>query len=290
MSKNLRVRLWVIVGILLASVYFAFPLEQRINLGLDLKGGMHLILKVETEKIPDENAKSDSVVRAIEILRNRIDGLGVGEPVIQRQGEDQIIVQLPGITDRDSAIRMIGEVAQLEFVLVSDDASLMKKALEKEEVEGHVLKYTKEKNKPILLKDTPALKGEAIVDARVDFDSAGFGEPRIAFTLNSQGARTFAKITREHTNERLAIVLDGQILSSPNINEPILSGRGEITGQFSFEEASLLALALRSGSLPAPMRIEEERTIGPLLGRDSIKAGIQATVIGGILVLSLIHI
>ncbi len=284
MSKNLRIRLAVVVGVLLAAVFFAFPLDQKINLGLDLKGGMHLILKVETEKL-DENAKKDAVVRAIEILRNRIDGLGVGEPVIQRQGEDQIIVQLPGITDRDAAIRMIGAVAQLEFYLVNDSPELMAKALEGDVPKGYILKYTKEDKKPILLEAEPALKGEAIADAKVDFNSAGFGEPRISLTFNSKGAREFADLTRKHVGERLAIVLDGEVLSSPNIKEPILSGRGEISGQFTFEEASLLALALRSGSLPAPMRIEEERTIGPLLGQDSIDAGIRATVTGGILVL-----
>jgi len=285
MSKNLRFRLLVIAAVLLAAIYFAFPLEEKINLGLDLKGGMHLILKVETEKL-DENASKDAVVRAIEILRNRIDGLGVGEPVIQRQGEDQIIVQLPGITDRDRAISMIGQVAQLEFTLVNDSPELMAKALEGNVPEGYVLKHTKEDKKPILLEAEAALMGEAIADAQVDFNTAGFGEPRISLTFNSKGAKEFSNITRKHVGERLAIVLDGEILSSPNIKEPILSGRGEISGQFDFDEASLLALALRSGSLPAPMRIEEERTIGPLLGQDSINAGIEATAIGGVLVLA----
>lgn len=285
MNKNLRMRVFIVLGVLAAAVFFAFPLDQRINLGLDLKGGMHLILKVETEKL-DDNAKKDVVVRAIEILRNRIDGIGVSEPVIQRQGEDQILIQLPGITDRDAALRIIGKVAQLEFTIVKDDANLLKEALKGNIPDGYILKYAKEDDAPLLLEATPVLKGEAVADAVVDFDTTGFGEPRISLTFNSQGAKKFAEITREHTNERLAIVLDGEVLSAPNIREPILSGRGEITGQFSMEEASLLALALRSGSLPAPMHIEEERTIGPLLGQDSINAGINATIIGGTLVLA----
>ena len=142
MTKSLRMRVFIILGVLVTSIYCAFPLEKNINLGLDLKGGMHLILKVETEKL-DENARKDAVSRAIEILRNRIDGLGVAEPVIQKQGADQIIVQLPGITDRDSAIRMIGQVAQLEFYLVSDDPIQFKAALDGNVPEGYSLKTKK---------------------------------------------------------------------------------------------------------------------------------------------------
>ncbi len=280
MSQNLRTRLLVILAVVGAAVYFSFPIQKRINLGLDLKGGMHLILRVETEKL-SEDAKADAVSRAIEILRNRIDGLGVGEPVIQRQGKDQIIVQLPGVTDRDSALRMIGQVAQLTFHLVEDDPEKLAAALAGKVPDGYLLKTTKKKKEPLLIRAEPALKGEAIQDARADFNSSGFGEPRISLTFNGPGAKAFAKLTREHTGERLAIVLDGQVLSAPNIREPILSGRGEITGQFTYDEAALLALALRSGSLPAPMRIEEERTIGPLLGRDSVRAGITAMAVGG---------
>lgn len=284
MSKELRNRLLIILAVIMGSVYCAFPLEKRINLGLDLKGGMHLILQVETEKL-DENAKSDAVVRAIEILRNRIDSLGVSEPVIQRQGEEQIIVQLPGITDRDKALQIIGKVAQLTFHLVSDSPEKVKEAIAGQAVEGYVLKYTKEKNEPLLITAEPVLKGEAIADARVDFDTQGFGLPKISLTFNDKGGKEFGDITTNHVNERLAIVLDNEVLSAPNINEPILSHTAEITGQFTVEEASLLALALRSGSLPAPMHTAEERTIGPLLGKDSIKAGIEASLLGGALVL-----
>ncbi len=120
MGQELKNRVLIILAVLIAAVFSAFPLDKRINLGLDLKGGMHLILKVETDKIP-EKSRNDAVLRAIEILRNRIDGLGVGETVIQRQGENQILVQLPGITDRDAALNMIGKVAQLEFRLVNED-------------------------------------------------------------------------------------------------------------------------------------------------------------------------
>lgn len=283
MNKSLRNRIMLVLAVVLAAVYFAFPLQKRINLGLDLKGGMHLILQVETGKL-DENAKQDAVIRAIEILRNRIDSLGVGETVIQRQGENEILIQLPGVTDRDTAIKLIGKVAQLEFRLVSDDPDHLKKALEGNIPSGYILKYTKDDNEPIVLEETVALSGETIADARVDFDAAGFGQPRISLSFKSEGAKRFGVITQRNVGRRLAILLDGEVLSAPNINEAILGGQAQITGQFSFDEASLLALALRSGALPVPMHIEEERTIGPLLGKDSIRAGIDATTIAGGLV------
>jgi len=284
--KSLKTRLLIILGVIIASIYFAFPLEKRINLGLDLKGGMHLVLRVETEKI-SEDARKDAVVRAMEILRKRIDGLGVGETVIQRQGEDQILVQLPGVTDRDSAMAMIGKVAQLSFKLVSDDPALLSQALAGDLPEGYELKFIEKDGdkSPLLVEDKIALGGQAVKDARVDFNQSGFGQPHISLALDSEGAKTFAKITQEGVGKRLAIILDDKVLSAPNIREPILSGNAEITGLFTFDEANLLALSLRSGALPAPMKIEEERTVGPLLGKDSIEAGIKATIIGGIAVL-----
>lgn len=279
MSKNLQTRVLITLGVILLALFFALPLDQRINLGLDLKGGMHLVLKVETDKL-EPKVREDAVLRAIEILRNRIDGLGVGETSIQRQGEDEIIVQLPGITDRERALEMIGKIAQLEFKLVNSDETALRQATEGSVPPGYVLKHTKEDERAILIEEKASLKGEAITDARVDIDSTGFNLPRISLTFNAKGARQFAELTRKHVGEQLAIVLDGEVLSAPRINEAILDGRAEITGQFTFEEASLLSLALRSGSLPAPMRVEEERTIGPLLGQDSIVAGINATILG----------
>ncbi|OGX29697.1 MAG: hypothetical protein A2705_00440 [Omnitrophica WOR_2 bacterium RIFCSPHIGHO2_01_FULL_52_10] len=280
MNKSLRNRILIILGVVAAAVYFTFPLDKHINLGLDLKGGMHLVLKVDTEKLA-ENAKKDAVLRAIEILRNRIDGMGVAETVIQRQGESEILVQLPGVTDRDAALAMVGKVAQLEFRLVDDDPSRLKAALEGNVPQGFILKYVKEKERePVLLEDWVALSGERISDARVDFDTQGFGQPYISITLNNEGTTEFANLTRSNVGRRLAILLDGEVLSAPNIREAILGGSAQITGQFTLDEASLLALALRSGALPAPMHVEEERTIGPLLGQDSISAGIDATKIG----------
>jgi SecD/SecF fusion protein len=283
MSKNLRTRFLVILGVILFSLFFIFPVQKRINLGLDLKGGMHLVLNVETDKIAP-NAKNDAVLRAMEILRNRIDAMGAGETVIQRQGEDQIIVQLPGITDRKKALEIVGRVAHLEFKLVNSDPSKLKEALAGNIPPGYDLKETKKEHEKLLVAKESVIQGEAIADARVDFDQTGY-EPKISLTLNSVGTKEFGRITQEHVGEQLAIVLDGEVMSAPNIREAILTGQAEISGRFTFEEASVLALALRSGALPAPMHVEEERTIGPLLGKDSIEAGIRATVIGGIVLI-----
>jgi len=283
MNKNLRFRIGVVLTVFLSSLWFAFPIQKRINLGLDLKGGMHLVLRVETEKIKDPDARKDAVDRALEIVRNRIDSLGVGETVIQRQGKDQILVQLPGVTDRDSAIDLLGTTAQLEFALVEKNPELIQQAVSGTVPEGYRYLPLKNKNQNLLVGDS-LLKGEEIADARVDYDNGGFGMPKVSLSFKSKGAREFADITRDHVNKELAIIIDDVILSAPNINEPILSGRAEISGNFNYEEASLLALSLRSGSLPAPLAFEEERTVGPLLGKDSILSGINAIIIGGLLV------
>src|SRR3989344_8034069 len=277
MEKNLRNRILLILGVIVAAILFGFPLDKRINLGLDLKGGMHLVLKVEIEKIA-AGKQDDAVLRAIEILRNRIDSLGVGETLIQRQGQSDILVQLPGVTDRDTALAMIGKVALLEFRMVKSDPKLLQEAIAGNVPPGYILRYSKDDNQPLLLFDQVALKGERIKEAHVGFTK--MSKPNISFALDDQGTKQFADLTRNHVDEELAIIVDDVVLSAPNINEPILGGTGEITGQFTFEEASQLALQLRSGALPAPMHVEEERTIGPLLGKDSIEAGINATRIG----------
>jgi len=282
MKKSLRNRILIILGIIAASLFFTFPLKNHVNLGLDLKGGMHVILQVETETL-EEHSKKDAVLRCIEILRNRIDSMGVGETVIQQVGVNSILVQLPGITDRETAKKMFGTTAKLEFRLVSDNPGLMKKALEGIVTKGFILKYTKDENNPILLEDQVAMSGESITDARVDLDPAR--QPYISLTFNGEGSKQFGTVTKDNVGRRLAIIMDGQVLSAPNINEPIMGGKAQITGNFTFEDASILALSLRSGALPVNMHIEEERTIGPLLGQDSINSGISATILGGLLIL-----
>lgn len=281
--NKLKSRIFLILGVIAVALICMFPIQKRINLGLDLKGGMHVVLHVDTSKL-EPAAKVDALPRAIEILRNRIDSLGAGEIVIQRQGDDRILVQLPGITDREKVKKIIGTVANLEFRLVSDDANLLKQALDGKETKGYVLRYMQEDGSPVLLKDTIAVKGDQIQDANVDMDSQGFGQSYVSLKFKGEGGKQFATVTRNNVGRRLAIVLDDKIVSSPNIQEAILGGQAQITGQFSYEEASMLALNLRSGALPAPMTIEEERTVGPLLGKDSIRDGVRASLLGIFLV------
>lgn len=281
-KKNLKIRVLAILGLLGLSLWFAFPLQRRINLGLDLKGGMHLVLRVDAEKVAPEN-RPDALERALEIVRSRIDQFGVAEPQILRQGADQIIIQLPGVTDRSRAKELIGRTALLEFKLVRDDPKSLEEAAAGEVPED--FEYAKDEDgKPILLSKTASLTGDAIKDASVGMDQ--YGLPSVKLEFNEKGIDVFSMLTGEHIGERLAIVLDGKIHSAPVIRSKIDSGEAEITrgAGFSPEEANDLRIVLRSGALPAPMVIEEERTIGPLLGADSIRSGVKASIIGSLAV------
>ncbi len=258
------------------------PIQEKINLGLDLQGGMRLVLKVDIDKIPEE-AREDAPNRALEIIRNRIDQFGVREPLIQRQGKNAIVVQLPGVTDRDRAIELIGKTALLEFKIVEDSEELNQRASAGDIPEGYELKQ--EEKQTLLLRKNAELTGDTLISAEVKFDQSRFNEAYIAIEFNSKGAAIFSEVTSQNIGKRLAIVLDGKIHSAPRINEKIPSGRASITGRFTVEEAGDLAIVLRAGALPAPIYIEEERTVGALLGRDSIESGIRASLIGVALVL-----
>lgn len=283
MEKRILYKTILILFIIGICAYFAFPLNKRINLGLDLKGGMHLLLKIDTSKLSEKD-KLDASDRAVEVIRNRIDAFGVREPSIQKQGDDEIVVQLPGVTDRDRAIDLIGKTALLEFKLVSDDKEKLKQAIEGNILEGVELKYAQDDKEPLLLEKETILTGNALSSASVRFDSSHFNTPVVGLQFNSEGAKKFADITEKNIGRRLAIVLDGKVQSAPNIREAIPSGEAVISGRFDSEQAQDLALVLRVGALPAPMSIEEERTIGPLLGQDSINKGIKASITGVIAV------
>ena len=281
MTKNLQGRIALALGVLVFALVGMLPLKEKINLGLDLQGGMHLLLKVDTSGLPEE-AKEDAPLKALEIIRNRIDEFGVKELSVYRQGTDEIVVQLPGVTDRERARDLIGKTALLEFKLVEDSQDLYAKALEGQVPDGYELKdVDKEK---ILLNQKTLLTGDTLVNAEVKFDQSRFNEPYVAIEFNAKGSSVFSEITGANIGKRLAIVLDGKVHSAPRINERIPSGKASITGRFTVEEASDLAIILRAGTLPAPIYIEEERTVGPLLGRDSINSGIRASLIGLILI------
>lgn len=280
MPSSLKWRIPVILVVVAWSAWCAFPLSQKISLGLDLQGGTHLILKVDTSKVPAEAKDKDVTAVAVEVIRNRIDQFGVREPLIQRQGVDHILVQLPGISDRERALSLIGRTALLEFKLVSENQRQVQQALDGKVPPGFVLAED-EQQSPLLLDNEGALTGSVLADAWVEPGEMGL--PEVSFRLNKEGAKLFGRLTGANINKRLAIVLDGKVQSAPTIQSRITDA-GRITGRFTREQAHDLAIVLRAGALPAPIEVEEERTVGPSLGRDSIRAGLLATAVGASLV------
>lgn len=225
--------------------------------------------------------KDKAIEQALETIRNRIDQLGVKEPSIQLRGDNSIIIQLPGLKDPDQARRVIGTTAVLQFMLVANDGSMENPGPDKEVYYQEIRDpLTKEviTTQPYLLEKKVLLQGDRIRDSRVTFSQTG--QASVSLSLDDKGKRQFAQITRENVGRLLAIVLDGKVQSAPRINEEISGGEAVITGSFSPEEAAELALVLRSGALPAPITINEERTIGPSLGSDSIRKSLIALCIG----------
>ncbi|MBL7157340.1 MAG: protein translocase subunit SecD [Candidatus Omnitrophica bacterium] len=299
MGRNLKWKAILVVLIIGFALWMGYPpldirdsegniVEKgKVNLGLDLQGGMHLVLVVDTSDLTPQEAK-DAPDRALEIIRNRIDQFGVLEPSIQRQGSDRIVIQLPGVTDRERAIKLLKSTAHLEFRLVSDDPEFLKKAITGEIVPGYELKSLKlrdGKTEELLVEKKASLKGDTLVDATTDFSQTTFNQPYVSIRLNNVGGATFSELTGANVGKRLAIVLDGTVYSAPVIREKIPSGNAQITGNFSVQEANDLAIVLRAGALPAPVKVIEERTVGPTLGKDSIEKGIKAIITGGLIVL-----
>jgi preprotein translocase subunit SecD len=228
-----------------------------------------------------------AVRQGLETIRNRIDQFGVSEPVVALQGKNQILVQLPGIKDGKRAIELIGRTAMLEFKLVDDDHNL-EDALKGNVPPGDEILYQTGMDKdtarqPLLLKKRALMTGDVLTGAHVRIKS-DFNEPFIPLVFDARGARLFDEITSENVGKRLAIVLDNNVYCAPVIQERISGGKGNITGLSTPEEASDLAIALRAGALPAPVRIIQNVTVGPSLGQDSIKKGIRAAAIGVLLV------
>jgi len=226
-----------------------------------------------------------AIDQALEIIRNRIDQFGVSEPEITLQGKDEILVQLPGIRDPQRAINLIGQTALLEFKLVDDEGNI-DEALKGSVPSGDVILYQRSvdpqtgavRRVPYLLKEKTLMTGEFIKDARVSLDSQ-FHEPYVSMEFTDVGAKLFEQITGANVKKRLAIILDNNVYSAPEIRERIPGGRAQITGRFTTEDANDLAVVLRSGALPAPVKILEQRTVGPSLGQDSIHKGIVSTLI-----------
>ncbi len=285
--KSLNWRFPLIVVVVAVCLFYALPpfdpdgagpKQGKIKLGLDLQGGMHLILRVDTSKLPPK-AQADAAARAMEVIRNRIDQFGVSEPSIQLEGQDRIVVQLPGVRDRERALALIGKTALLEFKLVSDDREKLKEALDGKAPEGFKLYKSEDDRGDLLLEDKALLTGKNITNAGVNFESQ-YNEPVVSLEFDSEGAKLFSEITGASVGRRLAIILDDKVQSAPVINERIPSGRAQISGRFTYDTASDLAIALRAGALPAPIVVEEERNVGPSLGKDSVEQGIRASMFG----------
>ncbi|MBI5560162.1 MAG: protein translocase subunit SecD [Deltaproteobacteria bacterium] len=251
-------------------------------------GGAELVFTLsESER---KRVEDSATTQALETIRNRIDKFGVSEPLIQRQGEGEIVVQLPGMKDPQRAISLIGKTAILEFRLLDEEGDPLG-AVSKGVPFGDELMYQKKTDPktgrsaetPYLVRREVLLTGDLLSDARVAFDSQ-FNEPYVSLTFNSMGSRIFERITEANTGKRLAIILDGNIHSAPVIREKIAGGRAQISGGFAYDEANDLAIVLRAGALPAPVNIVQNVTIGPTLGKDSVRAGVKAAVLGWALV------
>jgi preprotein translocase subunit SecD len=227
----------------------------------------------------------DSAVRqSLEIVRRRIDEVGTREPTIQRQGEDRILVQVPGEKDPESIKRLLGQTAKLTFHLVDLDTPLQQALAGNLPPGSMLLPSTEEGQGQIVVRKRVEVSGESLVDAQPTFQQ---NEPVVSFRFDSAGGRKFGNVTREHVGELLAIVLDDKVISSPRIREPILGGSGVISGSFTVQSANELAVLLRAGALPAPLEIVEERSVGPDLGADSIAAGEIAGIVALVLVIGL---
>ena len=332
---------------------------KKLNLGLDLQGGSHLVLEVQLSDVvkrayenaeeevrlsfreqkinyrrlraasgnvtlevfkPEQHAKAKETIRqelqgtsvrvqgnmfqltftetrlkeisqramaqTLEILRSRVDEFGVSEPIIQRQGESRIIIELPGIDDVGRAKSIIGRTAQLTFHIVDRNGNINRPGV------GRTVMYEQNIDPisgavnqiPYVLHSRPQLTGELLSNASTGFDQQT-NEAAVYLRFDGRGTRKFAKITTEHVGDQMAIVLDGVVYSAPVLREPILGGTAQVTGNFTPQTAEDLATVLRAGALPAKVAIVEERTVGPSLGQDSIKAGEIAITVGFIGVL-----
>lgn len=227
-----------------------------------------------------------AVQQSIEIVRRRIDELGTTEPVIQQQGVDRILVQVPGLDNPQQLKDLLGKTAKMNFRLVSNAMSGQQALATRSVPAGTELLYTSDEPKaPILVERRIMVGGDRLTDAQPGFDQRS-GQPVVNFRFDATGARQFGEVTRDNVGRPFAIVLDNEVISAPVIREPIMGGQGQISGNFTVQEANNLAILLRSGALPVAITVLEERTVGPGLGADSIRAGEVAAVIGSVAVVA----
>jgi len=238
-----------------------------------------------------DQAISMAMDTATEVVRKRIDALGTREPTIIRQGAQRIVVQVPGLKDPQALKDLLGKTAKLEFKLVDTTASPSDIAQGIAPPGSEIVPYADANEArggvpAIAVKRLGGIKGDQLTDARQSFSQTN--EPVVSITFDQQGGAKFAKLTTENVNRPFAIILDGKVLSAPNINEPILGGSAQISGSFTVATANQLAIALRSGALPVDLKVVEERTVGPDLGADSIRKGAIAMLVGTIALMAFI--
>ena len=270
-------------------------------------GGSANTLVWELRETEVKRIKDSAINQALETIRNRIDQFGVAEPLVQRQGLKQIVVQLPGVKEPKRAKDLIKETALLEFKMLDEDNQMKMDfpARVPKEKEGEIVKQFESKipegdqilfkrvvdkdtgrefRIPFLVKKRVMLTGDVLSDARVSIGQ--FNDPYVSIEFDGKGGREFERITSENVKKRMAVVLDNTIYSAPVIQERISGGRAQITGTFTMQEANDLAIVLRAGALPAPLKIIQDLTVGPSLGQDSIDKGVQATLIAGAMVVA----
>ena len=314
MNRIDRLRLWLVLIVVAGALCFVYFNRDGLNLGLDLRGGAHIVL--QAKDTPENPLRDDSIDRLLAVLRNRVDQYGVAEPIIQKSGNDRIIVDLPGVQDPAAALELIGRTAQMDFREVLDSTSTpppapvrsnydsdiqfvnaqerWQKAINdlsnssadfqarSKTIEGSIVAPAEEAGRFYLLGPV-LLSGKDLINAEVAPDS--LGRMGVSIEFNSEGATLFENATARLIGKQLAIVLDNVVISAPVVQDRISGGRAQITGRFTADEAGRLAIMLKAGALPVAVEIAENRSVGPSLGADSVKQGVEAGLFGAGMVL-----
>ena len=257
-------------------------LRSVLGNGVDVASSGKTLTITYTSKAREEMIQ-DAMNRSIEIVRRRIDALGTKEPSIQSQGGKYILVQLPGVDNPEHIKELIGKTAKMSFHLVNENITSEQIASGRAPSGTMFLEYMENPGQKIAVYSRVEVSGDSLKNSEASFDQNNM--PVVTTEFDASGARRFAKLTTEHVNERFAIVLDEKVLSAPNIREPIPGGRGQISGNFTLQSAKDLAVLLRSGALPAPLEVIEERTVGAGLGADTIAAGKIGSAVGVLFIL-----
>ncbi|MBP5215369.1 MAG: protein translocase subunit SecD [Alphaproteobacteria bacterium] len=255
-----------------AKEYFR-KLDEGLVVNEDENGEGLITITYNTQAITQ--MKNRIIDQSVSIVRRRIDELGTKEPIVQGQGTDRVLVQLPGVQNPESVKILLGKTAKMSFHLVDESTSVSQAKRGKIGKASRIMNGSEGEQYVVTRK--AVVDGKDLTDARVTFQD---GMPVVGFRFNTIGGRKFAEVTSAHVGERLAIVLDNEVISAPNIQSAITGGSGVITGNFTTKSANDLALLLRSGALPAPLEVMEERTVGAGLGADSIHAGVVASIVG----------